>query len=315
MDMDFNIPDITENADKAAGGGKHRKPRRAGKIRLGDTIRSISKCYTATEEKKDEDRGITFYSLSEGEETFSFYGMDVSMIGVCIRHKKTAAIYMELPAKDRDTFIKSLEKSEGKGQDAAGMTIFADTVTSIFVTKPEKSDSVITIALMDSEEAKALSDNEAIAEEEEEKSKGLGHKIFKVYFNPIGRMSRKSYIPKMLGVGIPAAVLFAFTCIRPELFVGDLNPYIFTFLVVGTLCFISLISLGIRRLSDIGLSHLYYWLFFLILLAINQLGGDYLGSQVMATRVVAVIFLAAVVILAFFPGENKKNKYGPVPKD
>lgn len=199
MDMDFNIPDITENADKAAGGGKHRKPRRAGKIRLGDTIRSISKCYTATEEKKNEDRGITFYSLSEGEETFSFYGMDVSMIGVCIRHKKTAAIYMELPAKDRDTFIKSLEKSEGKGQDAAGMTIFADTVTSIFVTKPEKSDSVITIALMDSEEAKALSDNEAIAEEEEEKSKGLGHKIFKVYFNPIGRMSRKSYIPKMLG--------------------------------------------------------------------------------------------------------------------
>ncbi|WP_416177111.1 DUF805 domain-containing protein [Dialister sp.] len=315
MDMDFNIPDITENADKAAGGGKHRKPRRAGKIRLGDTIRSISKFYTATEEKKDEDRGISFYSLSEGEDKFSFYGMDVSMIGVCIRHKKTAAIYMELPAKERENFIKTLEKTEGQGQDAAGMTIFADTVTSIFVTKPEKSESVITIALMDSEEAKALSDNEAIEKEEEEKSKGLGHKIFKVYFYPVGRMSRKSYIPKMLGVGIPASILFAITCLKPELFVGDLNFYIFFFLVLGTLCFISLISLGIRRLSDIGISHLYYWLFFFILFAINQVGDTFLGSQLMATRVAAVIFMIAVVVLAFFPGENKKNKYGPVPKD
>lgn len=315
MDMDFNIPDITENADKAAGGGKHRKPRRAGKIRLGDTVRSISRYYTATEEKKDEDRGISFYSLTEGEEKFSFYGMEVSMIGVCVRHKKTAAIYMELPAGERDTFIKTLEKSEGKGQDAAGMTIFADTVTSIFVTKPEKSESVITIALMDSEEAKALSDNEAIEKEEEEKAKGLGHKIFKIYFYPVGRMSRKSYIPKMLGVGIPASILFAITCLKPELFVGDLNPYIFSFLVLGTLCFISLISLGIRRLSDIGISHLYYWLFFFVLFAINQAGDMVLGSQLMVTRVAAVIFMIAVVVLAFFPGENKKNKYGPVPKD
>lgn len=71
MDMDFNIPDITENADKAAGGGKHRKPRRAGKIRLGDTIRSISKYYTATEEKKDEDRGhYLLFSLRRGRNLF-----------------------------------------------------------------------------------------------------------------------------------------------------------------------------------------------------------------------------------------------------
>lgn len=74
MNMDFDIPDITENAGKAAIGGKHRKPRRAGKIRLGDSLRSISKEYTATREKKDEDKHIEFYSLSEGEEKFSFYG-------------------------------------------------------------------------------------------------------------------------------------------------------------------------------------------------------------------------------------------------
>ena len=29
MNMDFDIPDITENAGKAAIGGKHRKPRSA----------------------------------------------------------------------------------------------------------------------------------------------------------------------------------------------------------------------------------------------------------------------------------------------
>lgn len=166
---------------------------------------------------------------------------------------------------------------------------------------------MVTIALMDSEEAKVLSDNEAIEKEAEEASKGVGHKIFQTYFNPVGRMSRRSYIPKMLGAAIPAAILFGFTCFRPELFVGDLNVYIFTFLVVGTLCFISLISLAMRRLSDIGLSHLYYWVFFLLLFAINQMGGQFLGSQLMATRVVAIIFMAAVVLLAFSPEKTRKT--------
>ena len=64
MNMDFDIPDISENAGKAAGGGKHRKPRRAGKIRLGDSLRSISREYTATRERMDEDKHIEFYSLS-----------------------------------------------------------------------------------------------------------------------------------------------------------------------------------------------------------------------------------------------------------
>ena len=111
MNMDFDIPDITENAGKAAIGGKHRKPRRAGKIRLGDSLSSISKEYTATREKKDEDKHIEFYSLSEGEEKFSFYGKEVSIIGVCIRNKKTAAIYMELQAGERDDNIKALSET------------------------------------------------------------------------------------------------------------------------------------------------------------------------------------------------------------
>ncbi|WP_296955815.1 DUF805 domain-containing protein [uncultured Dialister sp.] len=315
MAMDFEIPDITENAGKAATGRKQRKPRKAGTLRLGETLRQISHNYTATRESEDEDKHVEFYSLSEGPEKFDFYGTEVSIVGVCVRNKKTAAIYMELPSGNRADFIKTVAKSEGEPQDAAGMTIFADTVTSLFITKPQKGENVVTIALMDSEDAKALSNNAAIEEREAEEKKGISHKIIKTWFDPVGRMSRKTYIKRMPGMLIPSIILFVITVLRPELFVGEANPFIVGFLILGTLCFISLISLGMRRLSDIGKSHWYYWIFFLILLAINQLGGNFLGSQLNATRTVAVIFFIAIVVLAFFPGEAKKNKYGLVPKD
>lgn len=311
--MNFEIPEMSENTNKAVIGRKNRKPRKAGKIRLGESLRSLSKYYTATREKADEEKHIEFYSLSDGEETFKFYDMDMSMTGVCIRNKKIAAIYMELPAEKREDFIKKLEEAEGEGEDARGMTIFSDTVTSIFVTKKEKGDKTITIALMDSEEARALSAE--TREERQDEPQNLRQKFFHNYFNPIGRISRKSYIPRMLFVGIPAALMFSFTWLRPELFVGELNFYILTFLVLGTLCFVSLISLAMRRMSDIGISHLYYWIFFAALFAVNQLGGKFLGDEITATRVVALIFMAAVILLAIFPGEPKKNKYGPVPKD
>lgn len=315
MAMNFDIPDIRESADKAVIGNKRRKPRKVGSLRLGDTLKSISHHYTATEERIDEDHGTAFYSLSEGEDKVSFYGVEVSPIGVCIYQKKTAAIYLECAISDREKLLGALEKEAGKAQVSAQLVIFADTVTSIFVTNPGKGDNVFTVALMDSEAAKALSDNAAIEAAEKEQEKGPLGRFFSTFFDPVGRISRKSYIPKMLMVGIPAAILFGFTCMKPELFVGDLNLYIISFLVLGTLCFVSLISLGMRRMSDMGLSHIYYWLFFVILFAINQLGGEFLGSQLMATRVIAVIFMIAIILLAFFPGQNKKNKYGPVPKD
>lgn len=315
MAMDFDIPDIRESADKAVIGNRRRKPRKVGNLRLGDTLKSISHQYTATEERVDEDHGTSFYSLSEGEGQFSFYGVQVSPIGVCLYQKKTAAIYLECAIGDREKLLGALEKEAGKAQVSAQLVIFADTVTSIFVTNPGKGEKVFTVALMDSEAAKALSDTAAIEAAEKEQAKGPLGRAFSTFFDPVGRMSRKSYIPKMLLVGIPAAILFSITCMKPELFVGDLNVYILSFLVLGTLCFISLISLGMRRMSDIGLSHLYYWLFFVILFAINQLGGEFLGSQLMATRVIAVIFMVAIILLAFFPGQNKKNKYGPVPKE
>ena len=58
MAMDFEIPDITENAGKAATGRKQRKPRKAGSLRLGETLRQISHNYTATRESEDEDRHV-----------------------------------------------------------------------------------------------------------------------------------------------------------------------------------------------------------------------------------------------------------------
>ena len=304
MAMNFDIPDIRENASKAVIGNKMRKPRKVGDLRLGDTMRSISHHYTCTEERVDEDAGTSFYSLSEGEKNAKFYGFDVTPIGVCLYRKKAAAIYME-----------PLQEKAGSMESSSQMDMFVDTVTSIFVTKPGKGENVFTVALMDSEAAKALSDQAAVEATEKEQAKGPFGRFFSTFFDPLGRISRKSYIPKMLLMGIPATILFSFTCLKPELFVGDLNFYIVSFLILGTLCFISLISLGMRRLSDLGLSHLYYWGFFAILFAINQLGGEFLGSQLMATRVIAVIFMIAIILLAFFPGQNKKNKYGSVPKD
>ena len=235
MAMDFEIPDITENAGKAATGRKQRKPRKAGTLRLGETLRQISHNYTATRESEDEDKHVEFYSLSEGPEKFDFYGTEVSIVGVCVRNKKTAAIYMELPSGNRADFIKTVAKSEGEPQDAAGMTIFADTVTSLFITKPQKGENVVTIALMDSEDAKALSNNAAIEEREAEEKKGISHKIIKTWFDPVGRMSRKTYIKRMPGMLIPSIILFVITVLRPELFVGEANPFIVGFLILGTL--------------------------------------------------------------------------------
>ena len=315
MAMNFDIPDISETAGKAVTGTKKRKTRKIGALRLGDSLKMISHHFTCTEESQDEDKGIAFYSLSEGNEKASFYGEEISLTGVCIYRKKVVAIYVELPSDKREALMKALTADAGEAQASSAMDIFADTVTSIFVTRPAKGDKSFTIALMDSEAAKALSDQAAIEAEEKKQAKGPLGRLLSTFFDPVGRISRKSYIPKMLVVGIPAAFMFAFTCFQPELFVGDMNFYIMMFLILGTLCFISLISLAMRRMSDLGLSHIYYWIFFAILFAINQLGGQYLGSQLTATRTIAVIFMAAVILLAFFPGQNKKNKYGPVPKE
>ena len=99
MAMNFDIPDISETAGKAVTGGKKRKTRKIGALRLGDSLRMIANHFTCTEESRDEDKNIAFYSLSDGEEKASFYGEEISLTGVCIYRKKTAAIYAELRAE------------------------------------------------------------------------------------------------------------------------------------------------------------------------------------------------------------------------
>ena len=70
--MIFDIPDISETAGKAVTGGKKRKTRRIGALRLGDSLRMIANHFTCTEESRDEDKNTAFYSLSDGEETVSY---------------------------------------------------------------------------------------------------------------------------------------------------------------------------------------------------------------------------------------------------
>ena len=101
MAMNFDIPDISETAGKAATGGRKRKTRKIGALRLGDSLRMIANHFTCTEESRDEEKNIAFYSLSEGDEKASFYGEEISLTGVCIYRKKTAAIYAELPSEKR----------------------------------------------------------------------------------------------------------------------------------------------------------------------------------------------------------------------
>lgn len=315
MKMDFDIPDISEETNKAATGKAMRKPRRVGALRLGDSLKAVSHHFTCTEEKVDEDRKVSFYSLSEGDARTKFYGVDASLIGLCVHRKKVAAIYMEVAARDREALMKNLKKEAGEGAVSPALDVFADTVTSIFVTKPEKNEHVFTVALMDSGEAKVLSDQAAIDQAEKDKQGGFLHHLFKAYFDPVGRTSQRSYIPKIITTGVPAAAILAVAWFQPELLRGDITPFNTACLVVGTACFVSLLSLGMRRLSDAGISHLWYWVFFAILFAINQVGEHFIGDGLTSTLIVGVVFLIAIVVLAFLPGQPKKNKYGPVPKE
>lgn len=314
MALNFDIPDIRDSQQKAKVGGKARKPRRLGDIRLKDSLRDLSKHYTATLEKEEQEKGVEFYTLSEGKEKVSFYGEEVSIVGVCIRKKKIAAIYVEIEKEKRDALIAAIEKTEEQKEEAGNLTIFADTVTSIFITKAGKGENSVSVALMDSEDAKALSDAEAIAEEQRRQEKGMKGKIWEDWFNPVGRISQKKYIPRALMVGAPATFLFGLSIFYPELMEQEAF-FAYLFLAIGTVCFISLISLAMRRMSDIGISHLFYWIFFGMLFLINQKGPEYLGGQLNTTRVVGGLFLWAVVLLACFKGQPKKNKYGPVPKE
>lgn len=310
MSMDFTIPDM-EEAIRRQEKGRMKKPRRAGNLRLGAPLRALEIKYDAHLVSEDEDRQVSFYSIDGGD--VEIYGAAPHLIGAAARKKKVCALYLELSHSERDALVQRITETEGEPVKSGALLIWADTATSIFLDKAD-GNGLSSLAIMDTDAAKALEDHAQAQREEEQEQKGGFGRLWSAYIDPVGRINRRAYIIRMLTVGIPAAFLFGFSWIYPERFVGDTNPFIVTFLVGGSILAVAMISLAIRRLSDIGCSHLYYWGFFALLFSINQLGGKFLGSDLMATRIVGLLFMAACVGLAFFPGEPRKNKYGPVPK-
>ncbi len=53
--MNFDIPDILRPRAQAATGGRKRKKRKIGALRLGDSLRMIANHFTCTEERRDEE--------------------------------------------------------------------------------------------------------------------------------------------------------------------------------------------------------------------------------------------------------------------
>lgn len=306
MNFTYEFSDITDSIKKNSA---YKKPRRVGGLRLGDNRKTIEKRFNLSLSRRDEDKAIDFLTVSLKEKTLLFE-KEISALGCSFTKEKAALLFADfsLSTEEMKSHLTSLF---GEPSLIKGAFLWADTVTSIFLLAEEKTASVI---VADTAMEASYIDEEQLENTAAMENAGLRKTIWKKYGDPVGRISQKTYIRRGLLVGLPVVAMFAFTCLRPELFIGDANIFIISFMVFGTIGFVSLISLAIRRLSDIGLSHLFYWAFFGLLFVGNQAGAKLLGDELLATRIVGVVFFVAVALLAFIPGQKKKNKYGPVPK-
>ena len=306
MNFTYEFPDITGYIQKS---GTYKKPRRISGLRLGENRTAVEKRFPLSLSRRDEDKDIDYFTVSM-KEKISLFDEEVASLGCSFVKGKAALLFAD--------FIFSTEEMRNRltslfGEPAKVKDVFlwTDAATSIFLMANENSASLI---LADTALEQAYIDEEQLANSAEMENAGFRKTLWKKYGDPVGRIGQKTYIARALLVGIPTAAMFACTWIRPELFAGDANIFIISFMVLGTLGFVSLISLAIRRLSDIGLSHLYYWGFFGFLFISNQAGAKLLGNELLATRITGMFFFAAVTLLAFIPGQKTKNKYGPVPK-
>lgn len=306
MNFTYEFPDITGYIQKS---GTYKKPRRISGLRLGENRTAVEKRFPLSLSRRDEDKDIDYFTVSM-KEKISLFDEEVASLGCSFVKGKAALLFAD--------FIFSTEEMRNRltslfGEPAKVKDVFlwTDAATSIFLTANENSASLI---LADTALEQAYIDEEQLANSAEMENAGFRKTLWKKYGDPVGRIGQKTYIARALLVGIPTAAMFACTWIRPELFAGDANIFIISFMVLGTLGFVSLISLAIRRLSDIGLSHLYYWGFFGFLFISNQAGAKLLSDELLATRITGMFFFAAVILLAFIPGQKIKNKYGPVPK-
>lgn len=306
MNFTYEFPDITGYIQKS---GTYKKPRRISGLRLGESRTAVEKRFPLSLSRRDEDKDIDYFTVSM-KEKISLFDEEVASLGCSFVKGEAALLFAD--------FIFSTEEMRNRltslfGEPAKVNDVFlwTDAATSIFLMANENSASLI---LADTALEQAYIDEEQLANSAEMENAGFRKTLWKKYGDPVGRIGQKTYIARALLVGIPTAAMFACTWIRPELFAGDANIFIISFMVLGTLGFVSLISLAIRRLSDIGLSHLYYWGFFGFLFISNQAGAKLLSDELLATRIVGIVFFAAVALLAFIPGQKTKNKYGPVPK-
>lgn len=306
MNFTYEFPDITGYIQKS---GTYKKPRRISGLRLGENRTAVEKRFPLSLSRRDEDKDIDYFTVSM-KEKISLFDEEVASLGCSFVKGKAALLFAD--------FIFSTEEMRNRltslfGEPAKVKDVFlwTDAATSIFLMANENSASLI---LSDTALEQAYIDEEQLANSAEMENAGFRKTLWKKYGDPVGRIGQKTYIVRALLVGIPTAAMFACTWIRPELFAGDANIFIISFMVLGTLGFVSLISLAIRRLSDIGLSHLYYWGFFGLLFIGNQTGAKLLSDELLATRITGMFFFAAVILLAFIPGQKTKNKYEPVPK-
>lgn len=306
MNFTYEFPDITGYIQKS---GTYKKPRRISGLRLGENRTAVEKRFPLSLSRRDEDKDIDYFTVSM-KEKISLFDEEVTSLGCSFVKGKAALLFAD--------FIFSTEEMRnrltslfGKPAKVKDVLLWTDAATSIFLMANENSASLI---LADTALEQAYIDEEQLANSAEMENAGFRKTLWKKYGDPVGRIGQKTYIVRALLVGIPTAAMFACTWIRPELFAGDANIFIISFMVLGTLGFVSLISLAIRRLSDIGLSHLYYWGFFGFLFISNQAGAKLLSDELLATRITGMFFFAAVILLAFIPGQKTKNKYGPVPK-
>ena len=306
MNFTYEFPDITGYIQKS---GTYKKPRRISGLRLGENRTAIEKRFPLSLSHRDEDKDIDYFTVSM-KEKISLFDEEVASLGCSFVKGKAALLFADFTLSTEE-MKKRLTSLFGKPVKVKDVFLWTDAATSIFLMANENSASLI---LVDTALEQAYIDEEQLANSAEMENAGFRKTLWKKYGDPVGRIGQKTYIVRALLVGIPTAAMFAFTWIRPELFVGDANIFIISFMVLGTLGFVSLISLAIRRLSDIGLSHLYYWGFFGFLFISNQAGTKLLSDELLATRITGMFFFAAVILLAFIPGQKTKNKYGPVPK-
>ena len=306
MNFTYEFPDITGYIQKS---GTYKKPRRISGLRLGENRTAVEKRFPLSLSRRDEDKDIDYFTVSM-KEKISLFDEEVTSLGCSFVKGKAALLFADLTLSTEE-MRNRLTSLFGEPAKVKDVLLWTDAATSIFLMANENSASLI---LADTALEQAYIDEEQLANSAEMENAGFRKTLWKKYGDPVGRIGQKTYIVRALLVGIPTAAMFACTWIRPELFAGDANIFIISFMVLGTLGFVSLISLAIRRLSDIGLSHLYYWGFFGFLFISNQAGAKLLSDELLATRITGMFFFAAVILLAFIPGQKTKNKYGPVPK-